>query len=79
MSRTREEADTKIVYHVCQIAEGSNVSIRCSDTDILIIMLGNMEFLKGPIKIWIDMGVGNSRSYIYMCVQFPVKRNKFSI
>lgn len=59
-----EEADTKIVYHVCQIAEESNVSIRCSDTDILIIMLGNMEFLKSPIKIWMDMGVGNSRRYI---------------
>lgn len=38
-----EEADTKIVYHACKADANSNILIRCSDTDVLIIMLGNME------------------------------------
>lgn len=29
-----EEADTKIIYHVCNIDQEANVRIRCSDTDI---------------------------------------------
>lgn len=37
-----EEADTKIVFLACQIKEDSNVSIRTSDTDIVVIMLANM-------------------------------------
>ncbi|CAH2108531.1 unnamed protein product [Euphydryas editha] len=41
-----EEADTKIVYHVCNIDAQANFVIRCSDTDIAAIMLGNMHHLK---------------------------------
>lgn len=33
-----EEADTKMVFHVCQLTEEANVTIRCSDTDVLIII-----------------------------------------
>ncbi|KAF9411132.1 hypothetical protein HW555_009994 [Spodoptera exigua] len=59
-----EEADTKIVYHVCQMKQRGQVTIRCSDTDILIIMLGNMEFVESGVQISMDVGVGNSRRYI---------------
>lgn len=60
-----EEADTKIVYHVCNIDYNSNVLIRCSDTDILVIMLGNMDHLKNDnIKIWIEVGVSNAQRFI---------------
>ncbi|XP_041981090.1 uncharacterized protein LOC121736526 [Aricia agestis] len=59
-----EEADTKIVYHVCQMKQRGKVTIRCSDTDILIIMLGNMEFVESDVQISMDVGVGNSRRYI---------------
>ncbi|GFV42587.1 uncharacterized protein TNCV_1315921 [Trichonephila clavipes] len=37
---SHEEADTKIIYHACNVAEKSNIVIRGSDTDILIIMIG---------------------------------------
>lgn len=42
------ELNTKIVYHVCQIEEKSNILIRSPSTEILIIMLGNMTNLKNP-------------------------------
>ncbi|OXU31737.1 hypothetical protein TSAR_007914 [Trichomalopsis sarcophagae] len=40
-----EEANTKIIFHVCKIEQDLNILIRCSDTDILVIMLGHMENL----------------------------------
>lgn len=45
-----KEADSTIVY-VCNIVSESD--FRFSDTDILIILLGNMDQLKGKIKMWI--------------------------
>lgn len=53
-----EEADMKIIHHVCNIDYEANISIRCSDTDILVILLGNMVNLKSTSKIWMDVGVG---------------------
>ncbi|CAG9763477.1 unnamed protein product [Ceutorhynchus assimilis] len=41
-----EEADTKIVYHICKLDTGSRILIKANDTDILIIMLGNMKHIK---------------------------------
>lgn len=38
-----EEADTKIVYHVCNIDDQANLVIKCSDTDIAVIMLCKMH------------------------------------
>ncbi|CAH2096954.1 unnamed protein product [Euphydryas editha] len=52
-----EEADTKIVYHVCNIDAQANFVIRCSDTDITVIMLGNMHHLKNSdSRVWILTG-----------------------
>lgn len=62
-----EEADTKIIYHVCNFKELEppyNVLIRCSDTDILVIMLGNMNFLQKEVEVWMDVGVGKSQRNI---------------
>ncbi|PRD35243.1 UNVERIFIED_CONTAM: hypothetical protein NCL1_12117 [Trichonephila clavipes] len=41
-----EEADTEIIHHICNIDAQANFVIRCSDTDIAAIMLGNMHHLK---------------------------------
>lgn len=30
---------------------------------VLITMLGNMEFVKSEIKIWMQIGVGNNQRY----------------
>ena len=59
-----EEADTKIAFLACQQKENSTVTIRTSDTDILVIMLANMEHLQATVEIWMDLGIGNARRYI---------------
>ncbi|XP_053954504.1 uncharacterized protein LOC128860783 [Anastrepha ludens] len=60
----QEEADTKIVYHVCK-AVCENVLIKCSDTDILIIMLGNMDHLShDELHIFMELGTGNNKRCI---------------
>ncbi|GFT18475.1 hypothetical protein TNCV_2241541 [Trichonephila clavipes] len=62
---SHEEADTKIIYHACNVAEKSNIVIRGSDTDILIIMIGNMKNLKNSnSNIWMLNGTGNNERYI---------------
>lgn len=38
-----EEADTKIIYHAFKIDSNSNIVIKCSDTDIVVILLGNLH------------------------------------
>ena len=59
-----EEADTKIVHHVCNEDQSSNVVVRCSDTDILIIMLANMEHVKSRTKVWMNVAVSNFLRYV---------------
>lgn len=60
-----EEADSKIIYHACSIADQSNIVIRGSDTDIMIIMLGNILQLKNTSShIWMLAGTGNNERFI---------------
>ncbi|CAG5044261.1 unnamed protein product [Parnassius apollo] len=59
-----EEADTKIALLACQQKEDSTITIRTSDTDILVIMLVNMEHLQATVEIWMDLGIGNACRYI---------------
>lgn len=60
-----EEADTKIVFHVCNTDVQANFVIRCSDTDIAIIMLGHMHNLKNDdSNVWLNAGTGNNQRYI---------------
>ncbi|KAF9793770.1 hypothetical protein SFRURICE_008886 [Spodoptera frugiperda] len=47
-----EEADSRIIYHICQINVDAEVMIRCSDTDILIILLGNMDHFNASLTLW---------------------------
>ncbi|CAG9834603.1 unnamed protein product [Diabrotica balteata] len=64
---SHEEADTKIVYHACNITEQSNIVIRASDTDILIIMIGNMTRLQNAnSNVWMLNGTGNKERYIHI-------------
>lgn len=62
--QSHEEADTKIIYHVSKINDASNILIRCSDTDVLVILLGNMMHFEVCHKIWMEVGVGNSQRYV---------------
>ncbi|KAK5641777.1 hypothetical protein RI129_010324 [Pyrocoelia pectoralis] len=62
---SHEEANTKIVYHICKIQkENANVVVRSSDTDVLIIMLTNMCHCATTLNIWMDFGSGNNRRFI---------------
>lgn len=40
-----EEADTRIVFHAHKVTPGSRILIKASDTDVLVILLGNMHKL----------------------------------
>lgn len=40
-----EEADTRIIYHLNKLEKNSNVMVKASDTDILVILLGNIHKL----------------------------------
>lgn len=57
-----EEADTKIVFHASKVNENKTVVVKCSDTDIVVIMLGNLHKIKA--KVYIDCGVSNTRHII---------------
>jgi hypothetical protein len=59
------EADTKIVFHACKLDSDAHVTIRCSDTDILVIMLGNMNFIPNDLKISMHVGTGNHQRVRY--------------
>lgn len=59
---SHEEADTKIIYHASKIDSDCTVVVKCSDTDIVVIMLGNLH--KITAKIYIECGVSNSRHVI---------------
>ncbi|GFY20228.1 uncharacterized protein TNCV_208601 [Trichonephila clavipes] len=63
------------MYHICQISVDAQVVVRCSDSDILIIFLGNLDHLNASLKLWIQWGVGNherliSNNYLYqdLCI-----------
>lgn len=72
------EADTKISLHVCNMYEKaldsstgvyayvpSNIRIRASDCDILIILLGNLHRMVAKDNhIWLDCGTGKNRRLI---------------
>ncbi|CAH0731407.1 unnamed protein product, partial [Brenthis ino] len=59
-----EEADTKMVFHVCKTDFDAHVTIRCSDTDVLIILLSNMQHIRKNVQINILHGSGNTKRYI---------------
>ena len=57
------EADSKIAFFLAHSnAKGS--IIRCSDTDILIIILGNMQQWFSEVNVWIEFGTGNEQRFI---------------
>lgn len=61
---SHEEADTKIIYHICNTDRIANFSIVCSDTDILIILLGNLHKISKESKVFIVSGTQKNRLVI---------------
>lgn len=59
-----EEADTKIVYHICQFNTNYRVQVHCTDSDIPVIMLANFKYLKDQIEIIINLSTGKKKLYL---------------
>lgn len=74
LSCDHEEADTKIVFHACSMRPDTKILIKCSDTDILVIMLANLKHLLDTEvvdrKIWVQLGTGNNIRNIDVCSLF---------
>lgn len=47
-----EEADTRIIFHASKVTPGSKILIKSSDTDVMIILLGNIDKLEQS-EAWI--------------------------
>ncbi|KAK0084825.1 hypothetical protein PV326_006135 [Microctonus aethiopoides] len=68
-----EKADSKIIYHACNFEElqpPHNITIRCSDTDILVIMLGNMKFVQEQMEVLMEVGVGKTQRNINLSLLY---------
>ena len=53
-----------MVFHACKVNSDADVTIRCSDTDVLIILLANMKNVSENIQMWMEVGVGNYHRFI---------------
>ena len=56
-----EEADTRMVFHAYKAASGSKILIKSADTDVLIILLGNMHKIKNS-EIWLATSLSKKRN-----------------
>lgn len=63
-SPRHEKAGTKIVHTVCNLDRQANALIKCEDTDIVIILLGNIDKLKFKLKIIVEFGVSDDMRLI---------------
>jgi hypothetical protein len=61
-----EEADTRMVFHLSRIQTPNNVVLRTNDTDVLIVLLANLEKIIPSHQVWIEVGLFpyNTQRYI---------------
>lgn len=71
------EADTKIAFLACQQNVDSTITIRTSDTDIVVIMLATMEHLQAREEVWMHLGVANARRYIDVSALYKKLERRF--
>lgn len=63
-----EEVDTNIAFFVKNTRDSGDIIIRCSDTDILVILLGNMAHIPQLGTIWLLFGTGNNQRQRHRCI-----------
>ncbi|KAL2091652.1 hypothetical protein ACEWY4_013915 [Coilia grayii] len=64
---THEEADTRIVFHLSRLTnEKPTVAVRCSDTDVFVLLLYHISRMPDKPLVWMDVGLSsnNTRRYI---------------
>ena len=59
-----EEADTKIVYYICQLNKDFRVTIQCTDSDIPVIMLVNFKYLKSKVEMKVELAVARKKTFL---------------
>ena len=64
LSCYHEEADTKIVFHICQLNMNCRVQVHCTDSDIPVIMLANFKYLKDKIDVIINLSTGKKKLFL---------------
>ncbi len=65
---SHEEADTRIILHLHYIARNmlnANVVIRASDTDILVLVLGNLHNID-DLNVWMELGTVSKNNLRYL-------------
>jgi hypothetical protein len=68
---THKESDTRIVYHLCNVlAEDPNacITIRCSDTDVLILLIYHVGPSTGHPNVWMKAEVSSNNTQHYISI-----------
>ena len=69
LNSEHEEADTIIIYHLHKLTQeqpGLSISVRCDDTDVLLLLLYHVTCGNIQARVWMDAGkvFNNTRRYI---------------
>ena len=74
----RNEADTCVAFHAVHVEQlnPGNIVIRCNDTDILIIMLSNIQKFSQS-HVWLDMGLDYNNSHTFIDVKGTADKLNF--
>lgn len=69
---SHEEADTRMIFHSQYIARNTmnaNIVIRSTDTDVLIILLGNLHYI-ADTNVWMEIGHSSKNTLRFLdCTQ----------
>jgi hypothetical protein len=67
---THEEADTRVVVHIIhaiQAEEAKTILVRTVDTDVLVILVGqihNLKVIQPELDLWLAFGMGRNFRFI---------------
>ena len=64
------EADYRIMLHIHDVTENSNVVIKCNDSDILLILLVNMDKFTDK-NMWMEVGFVTKNLGMQICKALP--------
>ena len=62
----QEEADSRMISHLKSLSGRNNIVVRTNDTDVLVIILSNMDKLNASSQIWLEVGVSTLNTLRYI-------------
>jgi len=63
---SHEEADTRMFFHVSTLPRNTNVVVRTSDTDCLVIGLASVEKFPDNCNVWLEVGIQSKNTQRYI-------------